>query len=167
MDSSGFAEKVLEWKWTDDCTDALISNFHCALVKCGQRWSILTIVIGCMVSADYWLVDYSEMRRATQPSIIGGPLGEPGFCIFWQCCQLTKNYAYFDNHASNMAASSWTIGHGLWRKKLLGCQSDQYLVMSGWLNRFIGRIWRPGERLAVALVYHYYTVPSNPFTLFL
>ena len=30
--------------------------------------------IGCMVSADYWLT--------TQPSTIGGPLGEPGFCIF-------------------------------------------------------------------------------------
>ena len=86
---------------------------------------------------------------------------------FLTVLQLTKKYAYFDNHASNMAASSWTIGHGLWRKKLLGCQSDQYLVMSGSLNRFIGRIWRPGERLAVALVYHYYTAPSNPFTLFL
>ena len=35
-----------------------------------------------MVSADYWLVDYPELRRTIQPSTIGGPLGEPGFCIF-------------------------------------------------------------------------------------
>ena len=39
-------------------------------------------LIGCMVSADYWLADYPELRRTTQPSTIGGPLGEPGFCIF-------------------------------------------------------------------------------------
>ena len=38
--------------------------------------------IGCMVSADYWLADYPELRRTTQPSTIGGPLGEPRFCIF-------------------------------------------------------------------------------------
>ena len=35
-----------------------------------------------MVSADYWLADYPEMRRTTQPSTKGGLLGEPGFCIF-------------------------------------------------------------------------------------
>ena len=37
MDSLGFAENVLEWKWRDDSTVALISNVHCALVKCGPR----------------------------------------------------------------------------------------------------------------------------------
>ena len=35
-----------------------------------------------MVSADYWLADYPELRRTTQPSTIGGPLREPVFCIF-------------------------------------------------------------------------------------
>ena len=34
MDSLGFAENVLEWKWTDDSTDALTLNVYCALVKC-------------------------------------------------------------------------------------------------------------------------------------
>ena len=43
MDSLGFSENVLEWKWRDDSTDALISNVHCALVKFGPVWSILTI----------------------------------------------------------------------------------------------------------------------------
>ena len=45
----------------------------------GPFWPFL---IGCMVSADYWLADYPELRRTTPPSTIGGPLGEPGFCIF-------------------------------------------------------------------------------------
>ena len=147
MDSSSFTENVLEWKWTDESTDALISNFHFASVKCGQR---LVHFNHC-----YWLLGLSRLligglpRTETgHPPInhIGGPLGEPGFSIFWQCCQLKKNpghpggtlggphkfwvvrhtnikkwYAYFDNHTSNMAASSGTIGHGLWRKKYLGC----------------------------------------------
>ena len=39
-------------------------------------------LIGCMVSADYWLTDYPELRRTTQPSTTGSPLGKPGFCIF-------------------------------------------------------------------------------------
>ena len=41
-----------------------------------------------------------------------------------------KKYAYFDSHTSNVAASSGAIQHGLWQKKFLGCQSDQYLVIS-------------------------------------
>ena len=40
------------------------------------------VLVGCMVSADYWLADYPELRRTTQPSTIGGPLSQPGFCIF-------------------------------------------------------------------------------------
>ena len=60
---------------------------------------------------------------------------------------LKIKYAYFDNHMSNMAASFGTLG----QKKSLGCQSDQYLVISGSPDRFIGRIWRPGDRLAAAL----------------
>ena len=66
-------------------------RFHrCTNIKCplclskmrtpfGPFWPLL---IGCLVSADYWLADYPELRRTTQPSTIGGPLGEPGFCIF-------------------------------------------------------------------------------------
>ena len=27
-------------------------------------------------------MDHPELRRITQPSTMGGPLGEPGFCIF-------------------------------------------------------------------------------------
>ena len=82
MDSLGFAENVSEKKWRDDSTDTLISNVHCALVKCECIWSSFTIFIDCIVSADYWLADYPELRRTTQPSTIRGPLGEPGFCIF-------------------------------------------------------------------------------------
>ena len=46
-----------------------------------------------------------------------------------------------------MAASSGTLG----QKKSLSCQSDQFLVISGSPDRFIGRIWRTGDRLAAAL----------------
>ena len=75
MDSLGFAENLSEWKWTDDSTDdALISNVHCALVKCRPR-----------------LVDNPELRRTTQPSTMGGPLGEPGFSIF--CSTVFHEYA--------------------------------------------------------------------------
>ena len=28
------------------------------------------------------LTDHPELRRITQPSIMGGPLGDPGFCLF-------------------------------------------------------------------------------------
>ena len=67
-------------------------RFHrCTDIKCplclskmrtlfGPFWPFF--FIGCMVSADYWLADYPELRRTTQPSTIGGPLGKPGFCIF-------------------------------------------------------------------------------------
>ena len=57
----------------------------------------------------------------------------------WPDIKYWKKYAYFDNHTSSMAASSGTLG----QKKSLGCQSDQYLVISGSPDRFIGRIWRP------------------------
>ena len=99
-----------------------------------------------MVSADNWLADYPELRRTTQTSTIGGPLGEPGFGIFCSAAanekflgrladhqggtlggphkfwvirhkNIEKYYAYFDNHTSNMAASSGTFGHGIWLKK--------------------------------------------------
>ena len=91
MDSLGFAENVSEWKWTDDSTNALISNVHCALVKRGPRLVHFDhFLIGCMVSADYWLADYPELRRSTQPSTIGCPLGKPGFCIF--CSTVLTNF---------------------------------------------------------------------------
>ena len=81
MDALGFAENVSEWKWTDDSTDALISNVHDALVKCGPRLVHFDhFFIGCVASADYWFADYPELKRTTQPSTIGGPLGESGFC---------------------------------------------------------------------------------------
>ena len=66
-------------------------RFHkCTDIKCplclskmwtpfGPFWPFL---IGCMVSANYWLADYPEMRWTTQPSTIGGPLGESGFYMF-------------------------------------------------------------------------------------
>ena len=60
---------------------------------------------------------------------------------------LKKRYGYFDNHMSNVAASFGMLG----QKKSLGCQSDQYLLISGSSDRFIGRIWWPGDRLAAAL----------------
>ena len=50
---------------------------------------------------------------------------------------------HFKNHSSHVAASLVTIGHGLWQQKFSGCQSDQYSVISGSPDRFIGRNWRP------------------------
>ena len=65
----------------------------------GPFWPFL---IGCMVSADYWLTDYPELRRTTQPSTIGSPLGEPGFCIFgstawWNTHKITR-ILHFEGH---------------------------------------------------------------------
>ena len=51
MAALGFAENVLEWKGRGDSTDALISNLHCSLVKCGPR----------LVHFEYfWLVAWSQ-----------------------------------------------------------------------------------------------------------
>ena len=62
MDSLGFAENVLELKWRDDSTDALISNVRCVLVKCGPR----------LIYFDhFWLVAWSQQItdwRTTQNS---------------------------------------------------------------------------------------------------
>ena len=83
-----------------------------------------------------------------------GTLGGPHkFWVVWQKI-LKKKYLYFDNHNSNIAALSGTIGHGVWQQQFLGYQSDQYLVIhvSGSPNRFIGSIWRPGACLATALI---------------
>ena len=35
-----------------------------------------------MVSVHYQLTDHPELKRTTHPSIMGGPLGDPGFCFF-------------------------------------------------------------------------------------
>ena len=51
-----------------------------------------------------------------------------------------------------MAASSGTIGHGLWQNKFLGCLSHQYWVISGSPGHFKGRTWRPCDHLAAALL---------------
>ena len=45
----------------------------------GSFWPFL---IDFVVWDDYWLTDHPELRRTTQPSRMGGPLGEPRFCIF-------------------------------------------------------------------------------------
>ena len=71
-----------------------------------------------------------------------GTLGGPHkFWVVWHK-KNDKKYAYLDNHTSIMAASSWTMGCGHLQKKFLGCQLDQYLVISGSPNHFIGRIWQ-------------------------
>ena len=44
--------------------------------------SFWPFLIDFLVWADYWLTDHPELRGTTQPSTMGGPLGEPGFCIF-------------------------------------------------------------------------------------
>ena len=101
MDSLGFAENVSEWKWRDDATDALISNVHCAIVKWGPCLVHFDhLFTGCMVSADYWLADYPEPRRTTQPSTIGGPLGEPGICIFYSTEE--DCHTFMTNHVCKM-----------------------------------------------------------------
>ena len=83
MDSLGLSRKCFGMKverrfhkWTDITCPVCLNKMRTPF---GPFWPFL---IGCMVSADYWLADYPEVRRTTQPSIIGGPLGEPGFCIF-------------------------------------------------------------------------------------
>ena len=47
---------------------------RCTDVKCplclSKMRTPFSILIGCMVSADYWLADYPELRRTTQPSTI-------------------------------------------------------------------------------------------------
>ena len=189
MDSSSFAENVLEWKWTDESTDALISNFHCALIKCGQR---LVHFNHC-----YWLLGLSRLligglprTETSHPPInrIGGPLGEPGFCIFWQCCQLKKN----PGHPGGTLGGPhkfWVVRHTnikKWYMHILITTHPTWLhhlrrldmdfggrnswVAVGpvfgiiWVAQSFHRShWRPGDRLAVALVYHRVYSPLEPF----
>ena len=87
VDSLGFAENVLEWKWRDYSIDALISNVRCALVKCRPRLVHFDhFLIGCMVSADYWLADCPELRRATQPSVSWWSIRRARILHFLQHC---------------------------------------------------------------------------------
>ena len=100
VDSLGFAEDVLEWKRRDDD--------RCADIKCPLCLSKMRILFGpfwpffivCMVSANYWLADYPEMRQTNQPSTIGGPLGEPGFCIFCSTAGFTNENHPIDGNGS-------------------------------------------------------------------
>ena len=88
-------------RWFHRCTDIkcrlCLSKMWTAF---GPFWPFL---IGCMVSADYWLADYPELRRATKPSTIGGPLGEPGFCIFcstaWQWSSHSVTLSHHNIHS--------------------------------------------------------------------
>ena len=51
------------------CTDIKCPLFLIKMgIPFGPFWPFL---IGCMVSADYWLTDCPELRRTTQPSTIG------------------------------------------------------------------------------------------------
>ena len=107
---------------------------------CGLFWPFL---VGCMVSSDYWLVDYPELRRTTQPSTIGGPLSEPGFCIF---CNTAFDYTVFSclgTHLSECCSArtcrSWALS---------GCRQVAITFTSG----LVASRWRqncsPRPRLA-------------------
>ena len=37
------------------------------------------------------MTDHSELRRTTQPSIMGGLLGDPGFCFFRSTAEIWVN----------------------------------------------------------------------------
>ena len=83
---TGYTVPPMHWYHMSVCT-CVLSKRHTPI---GSFWLIL---IDFMVWADYWLTDHPELRRTTQASTMGGPLGEPGFCIF----RSTGNSAVFSH----------------------------------------------------------------------
>ena len=96
-DSLGFTENVSDWKRSDDSTDALISNVHCALVKCGPRLTHLTI-FDWLHGLSRLLIGGLPRTETDHPTINhkGGPLGEPGFCIFCSTESAIDFASFFD-----------------------------------------------------------------------
>ena len=81
---TGYTVPPMHWYHMSVCT-CVLSKRHTPI---GSFWPIL---IDFTVWADYWITDHPELRRTTQASTMGGPLGEPGFCIF----RSTGNSAVF------------------------------------------------------------------------
>ena len=111
MNSLCFAKNISEEKWTDNSADALksypwfstrLQYLHC--LRTGNT-TVLHETIGMSVCTCVWikrdyrlahfdqffnwfhgpsilLTDHPKLRRKTQSSIMSGPLGDPGFCLF-------------------------------------------------------------------------------------
>ena len=63
-----------------------------------------------MLWADYWLTDQPELRRTTQPSTMGGPLCDPGFCILRSTVITTGGTPHLCNRGSSMRVNSLHSG---------------------------------------------------------
>ena len=71
----------------------------------------------------------------------GSPSGPPRWYHGWSAIIKT---VYFDNQI---------FGHGIWQENFWIRQSDLQLGIFGSPDRFMGRIWRPGDHLAAALMH--------------
>ena len=118
MHSLCFAKNISEENWTDNSVDALISypwfSTRLQYLRCV---AVLHETIGMSVCTCVWirreyrlarfdkffnwfyglsisLTDHPELRRTTQRSIMGGPLGDPGFCFFRSTVNIHFCYAW-------------------------------------------------------------------------
>ena len=64
-----------------------------------------------MVSANYWVRCHPELRQTTQPSTMGGPLGDPGLCIFGSSESIIIADKYLRDSPSWVPATYFEIGH--------------------------------------------------------
>ena len=98
-------------------------------------------------SADYWLADYPELRRTTQPSTIGGPLGEPRFCIFCSTAMvlvywpISSQYSKLSTiRVNSLWFSDATWGHRTW-STLVQVMACCLMATSHYLNQYWPTIW--------------------------
>ena len=108
MHSLCFAKNISEEKWTDNslisypwfitrlqsianapeilqsCMKPLVCLCVFVWIKCEYRLAHFDQFFNWFygLSIHVLLTDHPELRRTTQPSIMGGPLGDPGFCFF-------------------------------------------------------------------------------------
>ena len=64
------------------CTKPSVCLCTCVWVKREYRLARFDQFFNWFYGLSILLTDHPELRRTTQPSIMGGPLGDPGFCFF-------------------------------------------------------------------------------------
>ena len=64
------------------CTKPSVCLCTCVWIKREYRLARFDQFFNWFYGLSILLTDHPELRRTTQPSIMGGPLGDPGFCFF-------------------------------------------------------------------------------------
>ena len=126
MDSSGFTENVSEWKWTDNATDALISNVHCD--NADPVWSIWPFF--------YWLHGLSRL-------LIGGlPRTEtehPTINHRWSVRR--ARILYFLQHCNKHPMAAARSSVLVWQKLGRIDRSDKTVILDWLTVAATGDIW--------------------------